>query len=55
MMSQLGQVGIVPVVQLPARDAQVEAEPGRVCRRVARPRHFLKALYLTDIRTYTGT
>lgn len=51
-MSQCGQVGIVPVVQLPARDAQVEVEPGRVRRRVARPRHFLKAFHLTDAHTH---
>lgn len=53
MLSQYGQVGILPVVQLPARDAQVEAEPGRVRRRVARPRHFLKAFHLTDAHTHT--
>jgi len=45
-VSQLGQVGILPVVQLPARDAQVEAQPWRMGLHLLRPRHFVVAFLL---------
>lgn len=44
--SQLIQVWILPVVQLPARDPQVEAQPRRVRVHVARPVHLLVAVLL---------
>lgn len=43
-MSQPIQVWIPPVVQLPASDPQVEAQPRRVRVRVARPVHLIVAV-----------
>lgn len=47
VMSQLTQVWIPPVVQLPAGDPQVEAQPGRVRVHVARPVCLVIAVRLT--------
>lgn len=46
VVNQLIQVGILPVVQRPASDPQVEAQPGRVRVRVARPVHLVVAFLL---------
>lgn len=46
-MSQLMQVWIPPVVQLPASDPQVKAQPRRVRVHVARPVHLFVAVHLT--------
>lgn len=46
-MSQLGQVGILPVIQLLARNAQVEPQPQRVGIHVARPSDFVVAFLPT--------
>lgn len=46
-MSQLTQDWIPPVVQLPASDPQVEAQPRRVRVHVARPVHLVVAVRLT--------
>lgn len=47
IVSQVAQDRILPVVQLPARDAQVEPQPGRMGVHVARPRDFVVAFLLT--------
>lgn len=47
IVSQLGQVGVFPVVQLPARDAQVEPQPGRVSLFITCPSGFIIAFLLT--------
>lgn len=47
ILSQLVQVGVLPVVQLPARDAQVEPEPRRVGLHILCPTDFVVALLLT--------
>lgn len=47
IVSQLSQVGILPVVQLPASDAQVEPQPRRVGLPVPCPGDFVVAPLLT--------
>lgn len=47
IVSQLVQVGVFPVVQLPASDAQVEPQPGRVSLLIACPSDFIIAVLLT--------
>lgn len=47
VVGQLGQAGVFSVVQLPARDAQVELQPGWVCLCVAGPYVLVIAFVLT--------
>lgn len=48
VVSQLGQVGVFPVIQLPASDAQVEPQPGRVGLFISCPIDFIVAFLLTS-------